>query len=585
MAKRFDLKHPNTHPALEEAILCLCAASDALLGLPAEEGALFHTLSVPGYGRVLAHESAIRAWFSSAYEEYTQFMAEHLVTRPEMVWSDVLSLSVPFRPDRLCLTLTLQQTEGGPPQATAYWNWSGSRAAWDPAKPTACERRHHLVGTIPWLPDFEKGHRIALAELLLCTVIQGNHERLPAAERPRITLLETAALPVPAPPPEKRPNPVGRPNKGASKSSQPRQELTAGDPRLRQRNLNQTTAEVRQLPDGREIALVDWSDLQYPFGRRVQSKLAALVRVDHLKGRIYWEEDEILQQHRQKGQAIPGQEIKMMHFKTRFGRVTLNVKQMIWAYWTAEVPDTVRRRTYIASHVPVGSLEGVYNMVAKGFKFGSREEREAFLEAGHADKLKIWRDLQGNETLIILRDRSYSKSLSPDFKVKPGTPDHEIQKTRKLPALIGKLFAEKAKTGALSAAEAYRRARVLCLDHRGWEDNDDLETPLPPEMTAVRDWLDRETSERAKMNEARLFAKSSKASAGLLSIMKMHKVAADVNDYSRFAEWWVRPDEKIDSILQEEFRVRLSLAPEDYGVAPIDMEALADERGRSEQCP
>ncbi len=588
MAKRFDLRHPDTHQALEEAILCVCSAADALLSLPAEEGALFHTLSIPGYGRVLAHESAIRSWFTAAYEEYAEFMAEHLLTRPEMVWSDILSLSVPFRPDRLCLTLALSpnqpsEPQGSPPRAHAYWNWSGSRETWDPSKPTACERRHHLVGEGPSLPGREKGHRIALAELLLCTVVQANKERLPTGHRPQVTLLETASLPVPAPPPEKRPNPVGRPRVGARPSDTEGQQAAApfGDPRLVQA-AHERRAETLQLPDGREVEIIDWSDLQYPFGRRVQSKVAALMRVEHLRGKVYWEEEEILERHRQRGKAIPGQEIKMMHFKTQFGRVTLNAKQLIWAYWTAEVPDLVRRRTYIASHVQ-GGLNSVYNMVAKGFKFGSLQEREAFLEAGHADKLKIWRDLQGNEALIVLRDRSYSKSISPDFKVKPGTPDHEIQKTRKLPALIGKLFANKVKRGELQAAEAYRRAKILCMDHRGWEDNEDLEVPLPQEQTAVREWLDRETSERAKMNEARLVANSSRASAGLLSIMKMNNIAEGAEDYSRFAEWWVRGDEKVSSILQEEFRVVLALAPEDYGVEPIDMEALADQRGRIPQ--
>ncbi len=600
MAKRFDLHHPSTHPALREGLLCVCAASEALLGLPAEEGALFHTLTVPGSGRVMAHESAIRAWFSSAYGEYAQFMAEHLLTRPELAWSDILSLSVPFRPDRLCLTLALSpdqpsEAQGGPlqaqlqaqPKAQVYWNWSGSREGWDPIRPTACERRHHLAGKIPFLPDFEKGHKMALAELLLCTVVQANPDRLPAGQRPLITLLETAPLPVPAPPPEKRPNPVGRP-RGSGGPKVPESESpttrTAGDPRLLELlNRAERPTEVRKLPDGREIELIDWTDLQYPFGRRVQSKVAALLRVDHLKGHVYWEDEDVLQRYKQKGQSYPGQELRMMHFKTQFGRVTLSAKQLIWAYFTAEVPDKIRHITYIASSVPIGSLNGVYNMAAMGFKFGNKAEREAFLEAGLLSKTKIWRDLQGNEVLIVLRDRSYSKTLGPEFKVKPGTADYEIQKTRRLPALIGKIFAEKAKRGELSAEEAYRRAKFLCVNKKGWRDNNDVDRPLDSEVIAVREWLSKQDNERSRMIHALDAAEKSAAAAHALQSKKRGGISRDVNDYTRFAEWWVMPHDVYSSILQEEFRVVLELAPADYGVEPVDMEALADARGRIEK--
>ncbi len=592
MAKRFDLNHPSTHPTLREGLLCVCAASEALLGLPADEGALFHTLTVPGSGRVMAHESAIRAWFTSAYAEYAQFMAEHLLSRPELAWSDILSLSVPFRPDRLCLTLSVttpahsqEQAQGGPPQAQVYWNWSGPREGWDPTKPTACERRHHLTGKIPFLPDFEKGHKMALSELLLCQVVQANPDRLPAGQRPLVTLLETAPLPVPAPPPEKRPNPVGRPrgSNSAKVLESERPTLTAGDPRLLELlNRSERPAEVRKLPDGREIELIDWADLQYPFGRRVQSKVAALMRVDHLKGHLYWEDEDVLQRYKQKGQSYPGQELRMMHFKTQFGRVTLNVKQMIWAYFTSEVPDKVRHITYIASSVPIGSLNGVYNMAAMGFKFGNKAEREAFVEAGLLPKTKIWRDLQGNEVLIVLRDRSYSKTLGPDFKVKPGTADYEIQKTRRLPALIGRMFAEKAQKGELSTEEAYRRAKFLCVNKEGWRDNNDDKFPLSEEVTAVRAWLSKEDNERNRLMNALDVFDNSAAAPRYLQNKKRGGISRDTNDYTRFAEWWVMPHDVYSHILQEEFRVVLGLAPGDYGVEAVDMEALADARGRGE---
>jgi hypothetical protein len=612
MPKTFHLTHQKSHAALDEAIRCLCSATSDLLGLLPEEGAQFHTLSIPGAGRVLAHESAIRAWFAGSFDEYAVFIAEHLVVHPRIGWTDLLSLSVPFRPDRLCLTLTMnpdQTAKEGAQQPLAgsmYWNWSGSRQTWDYSKPGAAEHRFHLIGSAPRVPGFTTGHRMALADLQLCERLEANAERLPW--RPQLSLLETASLPVPAPPPEHQPNPVGRP-KGGSSAEQTgldqEERLTLGDPRLNDRVLApEQEPKVFRLPDNREIVLVDWRDIEQPFGRRVQSKLAAMTQVDYLHGRIFWESREILEQYRQRGQAIPGAKIKNMWWKTQFGQVSLNAKQMIWAYWTTEVPDFVRNRTYIASEVEIGSLDGVYNMVAKGYKAGNQLEKD-FFEAQRSkaralfderkrraqeehrifdetfrDPNKIWRNQNGSEAEITIRDPSYSKTLSNIHKAGSDTPDREIAKARRLPETIGEIFAKKVKKAELTAEEAYRRAIYLAFHRGGWKSNDDVENPLDEEVTFVRAWLSREENDRGKMQNALSDLHTSAASPSEIVMMKKHNYVGKVGDYSRFAEWWVSGLESTTSIIQSKFKYVLGLKPEDYGAEPVDMEALADARGR-----
>ena len=591
MPKTFHLTHNRSHAALDEAIRCLCSAASDLLGLLPEEGAQFHTLSIPGAGRVLAHESAIRRWFAENFDEYAAFIAEHLVVHPRIGWTDLLSLSVPFRPDRLCLTLTLAPCQTAkeealqspkPPTGSMYWNWSGSRQTWDHGKPGAAEHRFHLIGTAPSVPGFTTGHRMALADLRLCERLEANAERLPW--RPQLSLLETASLPVPAPPPERRPNPAGRPKGGSlDERTGPDldERLTLGDPRLDDRVMApEQEPKVFRLPDDREIALVDWTDIQQPFGRRVQSKLAAMIHVDYLRGRLFWESQEILEQYRQRGQAIPGAEIRLMHWKTQFGRVSLSARQMIWAYWTAEVPALVKDRTYIASEVPVGGLKGIYNTSAKGYKAGNKKEQELFKTAEYQEKAKIWRDPSGQETIFTLRDTAYSKTYSSGHKEASRSPDWEIREARKLAETIGEIFAKKVKKAELTPDEAYRRALFLFSHREGWRGNNDIQNPLKDEVTAIRAWLSKEDNDRGKMDSALERLEKSFASPWRIAGMKRDHYTGTEGDYTRFAEWWVTGLESSSSIIQGKFKYMLGLKPEDYGVEPVDMEALADARGR-----
>jgi hypothetical protein len=584
--KTFRLRHPNTHPVLQEAILCLCAATEAQLGLQPEDGAQFHTLSIPGAGRVLAHEAAIRAWFRTSFEEYAAYLAEHLVTHSEIGWTDLLTFSVPFRLDRLCLTLTV----GAPsvpteaPDASVYWNWSAARETLDPSQPSKAERRIHLIGQAPPVPGFDKGHQMALAELLLCSQLKANPSRL--ALRPALRLLETAPLPVPAAPVELKPSPSGK--RTGDRKEAAAQFVELGNPRLLEALHGALPASQEPqrhwLPDGREITLVDWEDLLMPFGRRVQSKVASVMRVDYLGGHLYWEAREILERHKQRGAAIPGKKITLMHFRTQLGRVSLNSKQLLWAYWTAEVPDSVRRMAQVPSAVSIGSLDGIYNMAAKGYKFGTVAEQEAAFEHGYREKAGIWRDVTGKEAFFVLKDRTLKGAFSMSFGEKQGSPEAQIRQTRRLPEEIATIFARKVKKGELELAEAYRRAMILATNDgsRCLIERDDIKHPFSPEEKEIRSWLGKEEGDSSRVLRAYLatLPPKNRASIPILMAMKMGKASEDVNDFSQFAEWRVFPPERDASIIQAQFRRLLGAEPRSYGAEPVDMEELADQRGR-----
>ena len=588
--KTFRLRHPDAHPVLQEAILCLCAATEAQLGLQPEEGAQFHTLSIPGAGRVLAHETAIRAWFRTSFEEYAAFIAEHLVTHPQIGWTDLLSLSVPFRLDRLCLTLKVgaPSTPTEAPDAEIYWNWSAARETWDPSQPSKAERRIHLTGQAPPVPGFDKGHWMALTELRMCERLEANPTR--SALRPALRLLETAPLPVPAAPVELKPSPVG---KRTQSQEDPMQPKTLGNPKLLEELHGTLPASVEPqrhwLPDGREITLVDWEDLLMPFGRRVQSKIASVMRVDYLGGNLYWEAQEILERHKQRGAAIPGKKITLMHFRTQLGRISLNSKQLLWAYWTAEVPDSVRRIAQVPSAVSIGSLDGIYNMAAKGYKFGTVKEQEASFEQGYREKAGMWRDVTGKEALIMLKDKSLKGAFEMSFGGKRGSPEDQIRQTRRLPEEIATIFARKVKKGELELAEAYRRATILAASNiaKCLVERDELKDPFSPEEKEIRSWLDKEEGDRNRILNVYLatLPPKNKASIPMLRAMrggtKTGSALEDIRDFSPFAEWWnIAYWERDASVIQAQFKRLLGAEPQSYGAEPVDMEELADSRGR-----
>lgn len=585
------LESPRTLPerTLNQAVACVARAEHDLYGASRAEGAPYHTLILPAAGRLLAKESVIRKWFAEHFEVYVAVLAEHLETNPAIGWMDILSLSVPFRHDRLCLTLSLETSALlEPPQepqahhlrASLYWNWTGPRGTWDYREPAKAERAYHLVGEVPYVASFQTGFKVPRKELRYYTILQANPARL--ATPPHLTLLETASLVPPQAPeaPPKKPRPEGGQRGGPSKETPERAAI--GDPRIFE---EQQPAEVMKLPDGREFELVDWRDTSLPFGRRVQSKLAALMEVDHLQGKIYWASEDVLKDHPRYANrgpdngAVPGKEVRMMHFTTKLGRISLTKRQLLWAYWTGEVPEEVRHRTYIHSQVRPGSLDGIYNLLAKGWKAGSEEEKKFIFE--NARKSTYWRDLNGNETLPILKDRAYTKTVSADFEPDTSSPETEIRSSRKLAHTIGKIFAAKVKKGTLSVEDAYERAIWFAhgKNHGTWISKLNEERPLPVATAQARAMLEPE--ELTKMNEAFISWKNSDAQAGTLRMAFQRGNQKQIERYGRYPEGYVNLAEQATCLIQEEFKVALGLLPADYGQVALDMEELAQSRGKA----
>jgi hypothetical protein len=397
-----------------------------------------------------------------------------------------------------------------------------------------------------------------------------------------LALHETASLAPPQAPqaPPKKPRPEGSPRTDAAP-----QRMIADDLRVFEEQAQEQPTKIHRLPDGREFEIIDWRDQSLPLGRRVQSKVAALMEVDHLQGEIYWASEEVLKKHPRYAKrgpdngAVPGNTVRIMHFMTKLGRITLSKKQLLWAYWTGEVPDEVRHRTYIHSQVQNGSLDGIYNLLAKGWKPGSEEEKRHLFE--NARKSTYWRDLNGNETLPVLKDRAYTKTVSADFEPETGSPETEIRNSRKLARTIGKIFAAKAKKGQLSTKEAYEKAIWFAQgrNHETWISREGETRPLPEATALARAQVD--AAEFTRMNEAYLAWRNSDAQAGTLRVAFQRKNQKKIDRYGRYPEGYVNLSEQSVCLIQDEFKVALGLLPADYGQEAVDMEALAQSRGKA----
>jgi hypothetical protein len=582
MTKR--LSYPlQTWPALPRAVLteairCVLQAESDLFGEVREEGASYHTLMLPGTGRLFAKESVLKKWFKDHFEGYATLMAEQLETNPTLGWLDIAVLSVPFRRDRLCLTLAPAQG-----QSTLYWNWTGSRHGWRYSDPAEVERTFHLVGKIPFTEGLQTGFKVSRKEIQSMQPLSANPERL--QNPPRLVLVPSAEIRPPAAPvePPKKPRPEGGPQT-------PPEELVLGDERIFEHAEKTVPIREHKLPDGRMIEIVDWNDISLPFGRRVQSKVAALMQVEHLTGKVLWASEEQLRNFpyyadRGSKSAVPGTAIKDMHFKTGLGRVILRANKLLWAYWTGEVPEEIRQKTYIHSHVQAGTLNGIYNLLAKGWKAGNKAEEQFFREKGYLARKEQWRDWEGNDASPEVKDRKYSRTVSADFPPDQGSPSREIKKGTLVHTRLAKIFAAKAKKGELTPEQAYSRAIEMSMNFLWQAVNlvDDNESAERKEANRLKGAEMRSWVEPEQLNQLDKDVTSwhnSAAQPGNLKLAVNMGNRTIKEKYGTFTECWLTRLELSRGIVQEEFKLALGLVPEDYGQERIDLEELAESRGK-----
>lgn len=550
--------------------------NEAVRHLPKEaqgaEGAPFLKVSINAASKVLPRMDVIQRWFTETdpkiggFQEYAEFMFEHL---SKMGWADIVSVSTPLRADRLVLTLAKASKSA---QGVLYWNWAGAREGWSPKEPWATERRPVLIGQGPRVAALTRGHRIGVEESAGLIEIEVNPQRASYRHTPMLLRTEVSEA-VPA----------------AFRAEPPDMAVYAAD-RLRKRNpleaaLDELTTRNKpgkqswkaglegayaELPDGRRVELVDWEDIDQPLGRRVQSKLLSQAVVNHETGRIAWASAEILARYPGPGLKIPGKPINHMQMSSQFGRIDLTAAQLLWAYWTGEVPHAVRKITFLQSDIPRGGQNGIYNLAATGWKAGTKEEQEKFSGPEYNGGNHHHRNIRGEPTYVVIKDRNRNKNAK-DWE-KPRTPEEEIKRGRRLVTQMGYVMAEKCVRGDLLPPVAYSRALLLLMNPDDWREVPPGTDPMfVPEETPQRkerfDWLNN--VERIELMHA---AKMSSNVRPGLPILKDPQ-------YERFIERYITPDQWKAWLVQQAFKTVLGLEPEEYGQAKVDIEALAQEKG------
>lgn len=423
---------------LEQALKMLPAAKDS--------GGIhrpFKAVWMPLSGRQHVRSSVVVTWFMRSVESYLKLLSHNL---KEMGWVDAITISVPSRTDRLCLTVTGGgQSHLDFDNPTAYWNWTSDRPGYDPKAAWKVENLRYFGALAIPVHAYETGLPLPAGVLTRIPMPAFGRPKIEMGPAPKI--LTSCQLEVPS-------QYVSEYAAEAKAAAFDAKTLDKGA----LRGWHKISPKV--LPDGREIQIIDWREYAAPVGRRVQSKLLCTAVVDHIKGEVTWADAETLAKFPEKGLRVPGAPIKGMQLATQLERLTLTKLQMIWAYWTGELPEKVLRKYDSQHSLRAGhGLDGVANLRAKGYLCGSSKEQEEIDEKIENGSLFAGlRDIEGKE----ISEKEASVSLEEAYVAQ-----------RTLLIMLGEIFAEKAVQGLCKPEAAWYDAR-LCFEFQAYTSRQEM---------------------------------------------------------------------------------------------------------------
>jgi hypothetical protein len=540
--------------------------------------------------RMLSREELVRKWFLRFAERYLQIAATNL---PHVDWLDAISIATPLRPDRLCLSVASHAEHG----AIAWWNWTLLREGFTAMNPDAAERRI-AFSPVPTLWEaLTTGHRLSRSESLQIQRVPMTTDALVAPpiliKTPghllpdHSAVLEALAKP---PAPMKPPTPTLIREDLRSVQTQaafkPAQDPAGFSPTAKTFLL----PKAGKLVDGRSVQIVDWRDPLQPLGARVQSKLVCLTNVDVEEGTIHWASEHVLERFIERGPRTAHAQVRTMVFPLEVGKKTLNLYQLLWAYWTAEVPKRViRRHQHEAQVLGETGIDGLANLRAFGWIGGHQQE---VIELAQRPEQKTARDWQGNfdHNLEIsdLTELEYIKRLSLQDK---------YTALRQIHIEVGKAFAKKHTAGELPLSDGYSLA-LRFSEERPWEDHEANNSR--PELFTLKDELRQLVTPKQLRMMKRLALQTSGIhapnSGALRRIVEgrmpmqlpQDDLSAPLNSrakelfdkHSRFPEYWITNREQWhEALIQEGIRKELGLKPEEYGKISLYINVLGANEG------